>query len=122
MLVFYQHDHFTFDQSNLVPLDDEDYSTAPPTKALRSKLKIEDEDAITTTTTLKAAARPKSFVRQPADPDAIRTLRISNLPVDVTHGALWKKVRKQKGAVSVNFPIAGEDRVGVSPFSLFFLS
>ncbi|KAF8317999.1 hypothetical protein DL93DRAFT_2055213 [Clavulina sp. PMI_390] len=40
------------------------------------------------------------------DPDAIRTLLISNLPSEgLTNGALWKKIRKYDGAQKVVWPV-----------------
>jgi len=48
----------------------------------------------------KSRPRPITF-----DAQAIRTLVISNTPKDVTTSTLWKKIRKQDGAESVEWPV-----------------
>lgn len=54
---------------------------------------------------------------QPAvvkDPDAIRTLIISNLPPDgLTNASLWKKIRKYTGAEKVQWPLGEDSSKGI---------
>lgn len=49
------------------------------------------------------------------DPNAVRTLVITNLPSDITKAVLWKKVRKQEGAESVDWPVNGNNDTGALP-------
>jgi nucleolar protein 4 len=48
------------------------------------------------------------------DPDAIRSLLISNLPLDgLTSTALWKKIRKFTGAEKVQWPLGNDPSKGM---------
>ncbi|KDQ16850.1 hypothetical protein BOTBODRAFT_30748 [Botryobasidium botryosum FD-172 SS1] len=59
-----------------------------------------------TTAPMSKKPRPAFIpIKAPHDPNAIRTLVVANLPSDLTKAALWKKVRKQDGAESVEWPI-----------------
>ncbi|KAG9123801.1 RNA recognition motif-containing protein [Ceratobasidium sp. 392] len=53
----------------------------------------------------KKVSRPKA----PSDPDAVRTLVLTNLPDGVDSKALWKKARKVPGASEVVYPAPERD-------------
>ena len=56
--------------------------------------------------------RPQPAVAK--DPDAIRTLIISNLPPDgLTNASLWKKIRKYTGAEKVQWPLGEDSSKGI---------
>jgi nucleolar protein 4 len=43
------------------------------------------------------------------DTNAVRTVTLSGLPADIDSKAIWKKVRKQSGADSVEYPAVNQD-------------
>ena len=49
------------------------------------------------------------------DPDAIRSLVLSDLPSDITKAVLWKRVRKIHDNVELRFPVEGEEAKGGNP-------
>lgn len=50
----------------------------------------------------------------PTDPNAIKTLVLSNLPEDITKAVLWKKVRKVDDSIELVYPVEGQSATGAS--------
>lgn len=50
----------------------------------------------------------------PTDPNAIKTLVLSNLPEDITKAVLWKKVRKVDDKIELIYPVEGQSATGES--------
>lgn len=59
----------------------------------------------------KPAKQRPVIARLPHDPNAIRTIVVSGLPLGIDSKVLWKKMRKYPGAEKVEWPVKGDENV-----------